>query len=255
MSKLYVDNDRYAARPQTLLVEAVHGSVRDLVRRKFTDSGVDWKDFVFGASNELITKDDFVAIEKKFIDLGYKFGWSAAVSAEERPDLYKAMEGMTGDLEGYSFQHPEAITAPPDSDGREQRGVGDNVVRHKHNVRGTARYIRSAQMVLDYMNSGVPEETIAIIDDSGGTLTAPIMEKFAGIICAGGTVRSHMGILAREYGVPCLMNSRVDGVYEGDTVEIEVSAPAKTASDYAKGKEVTARIWRIVESQNKASGA
>ena len=42
-------------------------------------------------------------------------------------------------------------------------------------------------------------------------LTAPIIEQFAGVICAGGSVRSHLGILSREYGIPCLMNARVSG--------------------------------------------
>lgn len=250
MPKLYVDHDRYGNQPQSLLVEAVHGAVRDMVRAKFAQGGGDWGDFILGTSDTLITKDDFLAIEKKFLDFGYRFDWSAAVSAQERPDLYKPMDGMGDDLERFTFRHPEAPTAAPDGLGREQRGVGDNVVRYKENVRGTACYIRSAQRVLDYMKKGVPEGMIAIIDDSGGTLTAPILEKFVGIICAGGTVRSHMGILAREYGVPCLMNSRVDGIYEGDIVEIEVSAPAKTAGDYAGGKEVVGRIWRM-ENKSK----
>lgn len=245
MPKLYIDNDRYADRPGSLLVEALHGAVKDMVRAKLAESGDSLSDFILGSSDRLITKDDFLAIEKKFIDLGFKMEWSAAVSAQERPDIYKPMEGMGDDLESFTFQHPEAQTAPADEQGREQRGVGDNVVRYEKNVVGTARYIRSSQRVIEYMQDGVPEGTIAIIDDSGGTLTAPILEKFMGVICAGGTVRSHMGILAREYGVPCLMNCKVDGIYEGDTVEVEVSAPAKTAGDYAKGKEVVGRIWRL----------
>lgn len=247
MPKLYVDNDRYADQPGTLLVEAVHGAVRDMVRAKLAENGGDLSHFILASSDKLITKDDFLAIEKKFIDLGYRFDWSAAVSAQERPDLYKPMEGMGDDLENFTFRHPEAQTSPVDDQGRELRGIGDNVVSYKNNVIGVARYIRSSQRVLDYMQKGVPKGTIAIIDDSGGTLTAPILEKFDGIICAGGTVRSHMGILAREYGVPCLMNSRVDGLYEGDVVEIEVSAPAKTADDYAKNKNVEGRIWRLVD--------
>ena len=86
--------------------------------------------------------------------------------------------------------------------------------------------------------------TVAVIDDSGGTLTAPILEQFKGVICAGGTVRSHLGILTREYGIPCFMNAKISGIHEGDTVELECTAPAKTAEDYQRGVERTARIWR-----------
>ena len=81
--------------------------------------------------------------------------------------------------------------------------------------------------------------------DSGGTLTAPILEQFKGVICAGGSTRSHLGILTREYGVPCLMNARISGIHHGDLVEMETSAPAKTAAAYQSGTEMTANVWRL----------
>ena len=248
MPKLYVDEDRYASKPGLLIVEAFHGAIKDVVRKKFKESGIDWRDFVFSASDDLITKEDFEKIDQKFTDLGYLYDWSASISAEERPEAYKPMENMSGDLSAFSFEDADAPQAEADAQGRELRAAGDNVVQHAKTVIGTARYIRSTQHVLDYMSNGVPENTIAIIDDSGGTLTAPILEQFSAVICAGGTVRSHMGILAREYGVPCLMNSKVNGIYEGDLVEVEVSATAKTVDDYGRGDSVTARVWRLVKT-------
>ena len=108
------------------------------------------------------------------------------------------------------------------------------------------RYVRSSDRVIEYMKNGVPEGTIAIIDDSGGTLTAPILEHFAGIVCAGGTVRSHLGILAREYGIPCLMNAKIRGIHDGDRLEIETSAEAMTAEAYFGGQAKLARVWKVV---------
>lgn len=98
------------------------------------------------------------------------------------------------------------------------------------------------------LREGVPESTIAIIDDSGGTLTAPILEQFAGVVCAGGTVRSHLGILTREYGIPCVMNSKISGIVNGDTVEIGVSGPAKTTEAYQQGREMSVPVWKHVTS-------
>ena len=92
-------------------------------------------------------------------------------------------------------------------------------MKYPKNLIGIARYIRSSDRVLELLTNGVPDETVAIIDDSGGTLTAPILERFKGVICAGGTVRSHLGILTREYGIPCLMNAKISGIKEGDRVE------------------------------------
>ncbi|MCX7180137.1 MAG: PEP-utilizing enzyme, partial [Proteobacteria bacterium] len=144
----------------------------------------------------------------------------------------------------FSFEHPEAQSAPADAHGREQRGQGDNVVKVPANVIGIARYYRSADQVMHSLTEGVPPDTIAIIDDSGGTLTAPILEQFKGVICAGGTVRSHLGILTREYGIPCLMGAKISGIFEGDTVELEVSGQSKTTEAYQTGVEMTVRVWK-----------
>ena len=82
----------------------------------------------------------------------------------------------------------------------------------KADVTGTARYVSDVENVMEMLTDGVPEGTIAIIDDSGGTLTAPILGDFTAVVCMGGTVRSHLGILTREYDVPCLMAATLDGL-------------------------------------------
>jgi phosphohistidine swiveling domain-containing protein len=247
MSKLYVDEDRYGEAPPSLLVETVRNAVTHLVRQRFAASAVNWSAFVFEASDRLITSQDFADIERQILDTGYRFGWSAVISQRERPDIYGAADDVGADLANFSFEHPEASSAQqPDSDGRTQCGFGENVVRRKANAVGVARYVRSSDRVIEYMQNGVPDGTIAIIDDSGGTLTAPILEHFAGIVCAGGTVRSHLGILAREYGIPCLMNARIRGIHDGDRVEIETSAEAMAAEAYFGGEAKLARVWKIV---------
>lgn len=242
--KLYIDNDRYGDPPASPLVEAVHNAVKDLVRQRLDESGDQWTGFVFGSSDTLITPADIDAIERRILATGYRFAWSSMLSARDRPEIYASAAGVGNDPD-FSFEHPQAVTAPADAEGREQRGIGDNVVRREQNARGTARYIRNSERVIDLMKNGVPAETIAVIDDSGGTLTAPILEHFAGVICAGGTVRSHLGILTREYGIPCLMNARISGIKEGDMVELETTAVARTAESYLAGQEMTARVWRV----------
>ena len=241
---LYTDRDRYGTAPTSPLVEAVHNSVRDLVRRRLAESGGNWPMFLLDSSDRLIAKADIEAVERRILDSGHRFQWSSMVSVRDRPEIYVPIGGAETAGADLSFEHPEAITGEADAQGREQRGIGDNVVRRPANTCGVARYIRTSERVIELMRDGVPEGTIAIIDDSGGTLTAPILERFAGVICAGGTVRSHLGILTREYGIPCLMNARISGIHEGDTVEIETSAPARTTESYQSGMDMGAKIWR-----------
>ena len=246
VSKLFFDADKYGDESPSALVAAFHAVMHDTVRRRFRDSGQSWQEFVFSTAVDGISKEDFERVERELLAAGHRFDWSAAISQRERPEAYQAAAGASqADLAGFCFSHPGAPTGEPDGEGRELRGVGDNVVRYAENVAGTARYVRSTDRVLEWLTRGVPENTIAVIDDSGGTLTAPILEQFKGVICAGGTVRSHLGILTREYGIPCLMNAKVNGIMEGDRVLLEASAKARTAEDYQAGREVTARVWRI----------
>lgn len=244
MANLYVDTDKFAESGGPPVVDAFHSALKDLLRQRLDACGGDWRALAFDRTCELVTKDDIIAIEARLLATGYRFTGSAMISIQERPEAYKPLPGMDVSEAAYSFAHPEARTAPADGDGRELRGQGDNVSKFPANTIGIARYVRSSDRVLRYLGSGIPPGSIAIIDDSGGTLTAPILEHFAGVICAGGTVRSHLGILTREYGIPCVMNAKIDGIYEGDTVEIETTAAAKTAEAYQSGIEMTARIWK-----------
>jgi phosphohistidine swiveling domain-containing protein len=245
LAKLLVDNDKYAEPNASVVVDAYHAAIHDLIRRKLDSVGGDWSSFVFDKSYDLITAKEFAAIEAKLIATGHRFDYSAMISVRERPEVYKPATGVGEDSKDFSFEHPEAVVAAADAEGREQRGIGDNVVKYPSNLVGIARYIRSSDRVLALLDAGVPPNTVAIIDDSGGTLTAPILEQFKGVICAGGTVRSHLGILTREYGIPCVMNAKVSGIKEGDRVEIECTATAKTAEAYQTGVEMTAKIWRL----------
>lgn len=245
MAKLYADSDKYGYQCDFPISEAYNAAVRDIVRKRYNESGLEWRDFVFKAEYDLITQADMQAIEDRLLEYGYRFEPSAMSSPRERPEAYKD-SGLFA--EDFSFEHPAAPTATVDGDGRELRGVGDNVVTHSTRLVGVARYVRTIDKVLECLSNGVAAETVAIVDDSGGTLTAPILEQFHGVICAGGTTRSHLAILTREYNIPCLMNARLSGVKDGDRLEIEVTARAKSAEDYDAGRDVSARVWRLRQS-------
>jgi phosphohistidine swiveling domain-containing protein len=242
MAKLFEDTDKYGYQSDFPIVEAYNSAMKDLVRKRFAESGKPWNDFVADSAYDDITPADIASIEQRLLAYGYRFEPSAMSSAIERPEAYK--DSGLHDA-NFCFEHDNAPTAPVDVDGRELRGAGDNVVTRNANVVGIARYVRTSDKVLQYLTDGVPVDTIAIVDDSGGTLTAPILEKFKAVICAGGTTRSHLAILTREYGIPCFMNARLSGVKEGDKLELEAVAKAKSAEDYANGLDVSGKVWRI----------
>lgn len=41
------------------------------------------------------------------------------------------------------------------------------------------------------------------------------------------------------------MNAKLSGIRDGDRVEMEASADARTTEDYQTSKERTGRVWRL----------
>ena len=218
----------------TPTVRFFHERVRRLARERAAALGGEWKSIVFARGDELVSAADLEAIERELLATGHRFDFSATISLRESPEKYKTKAGVA----------TEAATA--DAEGRLEVGSGDNLIQRKQNLHGIARFLSTTDQVTDMLVNGVPDDTVAVIDDSGGTLTAPILEFFAGVVCLGGTVRSHLGILTREYGIPCLMNCKVGPeLADGDPVEVEYAAPAVTGEDYESGRAVRARIWKL----------
>jgi hypothetical protein len=225
--------DKWARESATPTVEAYHVATRKLVAQRLADSGKSWEEAVEDPSLEL-TRDDFLKIEADLLATGYRFEMSATVSLKEQPDKYKPVEGIQ-----------DSGNQERDEEGRMIVGSGDNVFRAKSDVTGVARFISDVERVMEMLTEGVPDQTIAIIDDSGGTLTAPILGQFTGVVCLGGTVRSHLGILTREYNVPCLMNAQLDGLAEGNEITVEYAKPAADA--YADADAAAAQRARIIK--------
>lgn len=246
MVKLFSDEDKYEDQSDPPnIVEIFHSGIKDALRKILTENEMAWTDFAFGRSYELLSYAEIAEIERRVVEGGYRYAPSATISVQERPEAYVEELDAEGSADDFSFEHQGAVVESAESSGRQRRGQGDNVVEYSSNIIGTARYYRSIKDVMDALTNGVPEKTIAIIDDSGGTLTAPILEQFHGVICAGGTVKSHLGILTREYGIPCLMNARINGIRNGDLVEVEVSGAAKTMEAYQNDGDMSVRVWLL----------
>lgn len=90
-------------------------------------------------------------------------------------------------------------------------------------VRGTWRRLRSPDDVLGLLDTGATG-VIACVDDAGATFLAPIFDELSGVVCLSGTPLSHIGIVSREYQVPCIMGSALTSEPDdGDAVELDCS--------------------------------
>lgn len=229
---------KWSEAEKTPTVTFFHERIRRHVAARAHLLAKPWAQIASEHTLELLSADDLREFERELLAQGYRFDCSATVSQREEPEKYKSRVATVA---------PEAIAdAQADARGRRLVGEGDNLVQSTGNLVGIARLVATIDQVTDMLVNGVPPDTVAVIDDSGGTLTAPILEEFKAVLCLGGTVRSHLGILTREYGIPCLMNCKFDAALaDGDKVELELTAPAVTGEDYETGRNVRARIWKL----------
>ena len=82
--------------------------------------------------------------------------------------------------------------------------------------------------VLDLMTTGA-EGIVALVRDAGATFLAPIYHELTAIVCTGGTVRSHIGIVSREFQVPCAMGCTFADGEPNEGAEVELDCSGDTA--------------------------
>lgn len=90
-------------------------------------------------------------------------------------------------------------------------------------VRGRLRVLDGPADVLDLLD-GTDDDVIALVRDAGATFLAPLYHDLVAVICTAGTLRSHIGIVTREFQVPCIMGATFDvEPRSGDLVELDCS--------------------------------
>ncbi len=93
-------------------------------------------------------------------------------------------------------------------------------------VHGRFLAVEGPDDVLELMDVGA-EGVVALVRDAGATFLAPIYHELTAIICTSGTVRSHIGIVSREFQVPCVMACAftAEEPPPGTEVELDCSGP------------------------------
>ena len=210
----------------SILTGMTRSKVMERVNENVAASGKPWASVVNDEWETVIDHSTMSGIAdevfQQFVTkAGRKFYAGAEISVLNKPDLYILRSDSDIYYDGSEF-----------SDGA--IGDGDNVFKAP-DVTGHVMVIRRVGDVNRLIEEGVPEGTIAVIDDSGGTLTAPLLPDFEAIICLAGTVRSHLGILGREFRVPTLMASRLSRPLEdGELVTVTYSTEPQDAEAFVE---------------------
>ncbi len=103
--------------------------------------------------------------------------------------------------------------------GRSMTKIGHGEITSGKGCTGVLRSVQSIQDVLELMQKDL-SETIVFTTSASATTLTPIFPKIKGIICTAGGPTSHLAIVAREFGLPCVMGSEIhyDGQLDGQRV-------------------------------------
>jgi phosphoenolpyruvate-protein kinase (PTS system EI component) len=90
--------------------------------------------------------------------------------------------------------------------GYREVGRGQNVFVAKA-VEGPLKWLATPADVIEFVTSGAVAETIVLSRGGTTTFMAPALTAGAkGLITLQGGPKSHLGIVSREFGVPCVMS-------------------------------------------------
>lgn len=93
-------------------------------------------------------------------------------------------------------------------------------------VTGVWRRLSDPLDVIELMDTSA-EGVVAVVQDAGATFLSPIFEELAGVVCLSGTPRSHIGIVSRELGLPCVVGADLmEEVPDGSEVVVDCSGDA-----------------------------
>lgn len=88
-------------------------------------------------------------------------------------------------------------------------GTGVNAFNSAKTAEGPVRFLDSPQEVLEFIDGEDVESTIIISRGGTTTFMSPaLMAGVAGLITLQGAPESHLGILSREFGIPCVMSTQ-----------------------------------------------
>lgn len=89
---------------------------------------------------------------------------------------------------------------------------GFNAFETKKTPTGEVKYLGSPQDVIEVVQSGKLADYILLVRGGTTTFLTPALSMGAsGVITMSGAPESHLGILSREFQIPCVMTAHLTG--------------------------------------------
>lgn len=109
----------------------------------------------------------------------------------------------------------------------DQRLIASGTVASEGTVTGTLMPVRSVAEVLELINADL-SEAILLTEHASVTSVVPILPRVRGVVCEGGGVTSHIAIVSRQFGLPCIVAADLAVAREdADGKQVEIQADGR----------------------------
>lgn len=88
--------------------------------------------------------------------------------------------------------------------------IGRGLVVSGSGCTGVGRVANEVKEVFALLKDPALADTILLVDSPSATAVVPLLSQVKGIVCTGGGMTSHLAIVSREFGIPCLMAADAD---------------------------------------------
>jgi len=106
--------------------------------------------------------------------------------------------------------------------------IGRGQVVSRGGVEGILHQANTVEEVFALLPKDNLDEVILLTDSPSATAVVPLLSKVRGVVCRSGGMTSHLAIVAREFGLACIMgadlidSAEVEGVAVTITEEGEI---------------------------------
>jgi phosphohistidine swiveling domain-containing protein len=107
--------------------------------------------------------------------------------------------------------------------------VGRGLVVSGSGCEGTGRQANELAQVFELLKDPALGDAVLLVESPSATAIVPLLSKVKGIVCADGGMTSHLAIVSREFGLPCVMAADVASLADLDGKPITVSAEGEIA--------------------------
>lgn len=89
-------------------------------------------------------------------------------------------------------------------------------------VRGVGRRVTSVDDVVRLLGDADLAETILVTASASATTMMPLLPDVAGVVCTEGGPTSHLAIVARDFGITCVVGASLLRLDDADGKSIEI---------------------------------